>query len=217
VPDDTPPEVACILGCSVSTGVGAVLNTAGVTPGSRVVVIGCGGVGCNVILGARLARASTIIAVDRDPRKLEWASRFGATTVVDASTGDPVEAVRAATGGLGVNYAFDAVGRSATFRQALDVLDYKGTATLIGFPGESDVLELPLIPYFLSGATIRVSLGGDSLPSRDFPLYAEARAQGRLDLDGLITRTIGIDDVEAAFEALLAGETIKSVIRFDRP
>jgi S-(hydroxymethyl)mycothiol dehydrogenase len=216
IPADTPPEIACMLGCSVSTGVGAVLNTAGVTPGSRVAVIGCGGVGCNVILGARLARASEIVAIDRDPRKLDWARTFGATTVVDAAAGDAVAAVRAATGGLGVNYAFDAVGRSDTLRQALDMLDYKGTATLIGFPSGPDVLDLPLIPYFLSGATLRVSLGGDSLPSRDFPLYAQWRAAGQLDLDRLVTRTIGIDDVEPAFEALLAGETIKSVIRFDR-
>jgi S-(hydroxymethyl)mycothiol dehydrogenase len=194
------------------TGVGAVLYTAGVAPGDTVAVFGCGGVGGNIILGARIARARRIIAVDLVPRKLEWARELGATDVVDAASVDPVAAVRELTGGDGVAFAFEAVGLPATLRQAIAVLDYRGTAVMVGFPSPSAVLDLALQPYFFTGANLVVSLGGDGIPARDYPLLASWYVGGELDLDRLVTRRVGLDDVEAAFAAMEAGETLRSVI-----
>jgi S-(hydroxymethyl)mycothiol dehydrogenase len=214
VPRDCPPEVACLLGCGVSTGVGAVLNTAGVAAGSSVAVFGCGGVGANVIQGARLARASTIIAVDLSRSKLAEAERFGATHTVDAGTGDVVGQVRKLAGGDGVDFAFDAVGLPATLDQAVASLDYKGTAVLIGVPPPDQELRLPLLPYFFAGSALRVSLGGDVIPSRDLPLLAQWYLRGELDLDRLVTRRIALDEVESAFTSMLAGEVLRSVVQF---
>lgn len=207
-----PPEQASLLGCAVSTGVNTVLRTAAVEPGATVAVFGAGGVGVNVIQGARLARAGRIIAVDLLSRKLDWAASFGATDTVDASSTDPVEAIRELTGGVGVDYAFDAVGVSATLRQCVEVLDYRGTAVLIGFPAADEVLEMPMQGFFFPGATIKVSLNGDSLASRDFPQLVDWYLDGELDLDGLVTEKIGLDDVGSAFEAMHRGDTIRSVI-----
>ena len=211
---DCPPEQASLLGCAVSTGVGSVLRTASVEPGASVAVFGVGGVGINVIQGARLARAGRIIAVDLVSRKLDWATSFGATDVIDASQADPVEAIRELTGGYGVDYSFDAVGFSATTRQCLEVIDYRGTAVLIGFPSAEEVLTIPMQGFFFPGTTLKVSLNGDSLASRDFPQLIDWYIDGQLDLDGLVTEKIGLDDVGAAFAAMKRGETIRSVITF---
>ncbi len=215
VSPDCPPEQASLLGCAVSTGVGSVLRTAGVEPGATVAVFGVGGVGINVIQGARLARAERIIAVDLVSRKLDWATSFGATDVVDASKTDPVEEIRTLTGGYGVDYSFDAVGLSTTTRQSVEVLDYRGTAVLIGFPPDDQVLTLPMQGFFFPGTTLKVSLNGDSLASRDFPQLIRWYLDGKLDLDGLITERIGLDDVASAFEAIHLGNTIRSVITID--
>lgn len=212
VSTDCPPEQASLLGCAVSTGVGSVLRTAGVEPGATVAVFGAGGVGINVIQGARLARADRIIAVDLVARKLDWAVSFGATDVVDASQTDAVEEIRELTGGDGVDYSFDAVGFSATLRQCVEVLDYRGTAVLIGFPPADEVLTLPMQGFFFPGTTVKVSLNGDSLASRDFPQLIRWYLKGQLDLDGLVTEKIGLADVGAAFDALHRGDTIRSVI-----
>lgn len=212
VPPGCPPEQASLLGCAVSTGVNTVLRTAAVEPGATVAVFGAGGVGINVIQGARLARAGRIIAVDLVPRKLEWATSFGATDTVDASRSDAVEAIRDLTGGAGVDYAFDAVGVAVTLRQCVEVLDYRGTAVLIGFPPADEILALPMQGFFFPGATIKVSLNGDSLASRDFPQLIDWYLKGELDLDGLVTETIGLDDVGSAFESIHRGDTIRSVI-----
>jgi S-(hydroxymethyl)mycothiol dehydrogenase len=213
VPAACPPEVACLLGCGVATGVGAVLNTAAVPPGSSVAVFGCGGVGANVVQGARLARASTIIAVDLSATKLEQAKRFGATHTAAAGDGDAVAAVRELTGGAGVDFAFDAVGSSRTLAQCVASLDYKGTAVLIGFPRAGDELALPLLPYFYAGSTLRVSLCGDIVPTRDLPLLADWYLRGELDLDRLVSRHIDLGGVDAAFTAMLGGEVLRSVVR----
>ena len=212
VSTDCPPEQASLLGCAVSTGVGSVLRTAGVEPGRTVAVFGAGGVGVNVIQGARLARAGRIIAVDLVSKKLDWATSFGATDVVDASRTDPVEEVRELTGGYGVDYSFDAVGLSTTLRQCVEVLDYRGTAVLIGFPSADQVLTLPMQRFFFPGTTLRVSLNGDSLASRDFPQLIRWYLDGQLDLDSLVTERIGLADVGAAFEGIHRGDTIRSVI-----
>jgi S-(hydroxymethyl)mycothiol dehydrogenase len=212
VPSECPPEVACLVGCGVSTGVGAVLNTAAVPAGATVAVVGCGGVGANVVQGARLARASTIVAVDLAEAKLAEARRFGATHTVAAGD-DPAAAIVALTGGRGVDFAFDVVGSPATLRQCVDALDYKGTAVLIGVPGVDAELHLPLLPFFFAGATVRVSLGGDVVPTRDLPLLVQWYLRGQLDLDRLVSRSIGLGEVEPAFAAMLGGEVLRSVVR----
>jgi S-(hydroxymethyl)mycothiol dehydrogenase len=214
VPPELPPEQMCLIGCGVMTGVGAVLHTAGVPAGAAVAVFGCGGVGTSVIQGARLAGATTVIGVDVDPRKLRWAEELGATHVVDATAADPVASVKELTGGFGVPFAFDAAGLAVTFRQTLDCLDQRGTAVLVGSPPAEAVLELGMRAFHNSYVTVKACLYGDCLPSRDFPVLAEWYRAGRLKLDHpVVTRTIALDDVEEAFEAMERGETLRSVIR----
>jgi S-(hydroxymethyl)mycothiol dehydrogenase len=213
VPAELPPEQMCLIGCGVMTGIGAVFNSAGVKPGTSVAVFGCGGVGTSVIQGARLARATTIIGVDIDPRKLAWAEELGATHVVDASKGDPVARIKEITGGHGVNYSFEAVGRPETLLQALWSRDLAGTCVLIGVPGPGPVLDLPMQQFFDLGGALRVSWYGDCLPTRDFPMLAEWYRTGQLKLDyPVVTQTIRLDETEEAFAAMERGETLRSVI-----
>ena len=210
-----PAEQMSLIGCGVMTGVGAALYSAGVRPGTSVAVFGCGGVGDSVIMGARLAGATKVIAVDIDSKKLEWAKEFGATHTVNAAEGDAVAAIKELTGGFGVNYAFEAVGRPETTLQAILSRDLAGTCVIIGVAGPNSTIEnLPLGKVFDLGGSLRVSWYGDCLPTRDFPLLAEWYRQGKLDLDGLVTRTVGLDDVEEAFHAMERGETLRSVITF---
>jgi S-(hydroxymethyl)mycothiol dehydrogenase len=218
VPRELPPEQMCLIGCGVMTGVGAVLNAAKVEPGTSVAVFGCGGVGTSVIQGARLAGATTIIGVDVDPRKLAWAEEIGATHVVDARQGDPVQRIKELTGGNGVNYSFEAVGRAETLLQALWSRDLAGTCVLIGVPGPGPVMNLPLQQFFDLGGSLRVTWYGDCLPTRDFPMLAEWYRTGRLKLDyPVVTRTIKLDETEDAFAAMERGETLRSVIRIPDP
>jgi len=175
-------------------------------------VIGCGGFGDSVIMGARLAGATTIVAVDVDPRKLEWAKGFGATHTIDAREGDVVGRVKALTGGFGVNHSFEAAGRTDTLETALFCRDLAGTCVMIGVAGPSATMELPVGRVFDLGGALKVSWYGDCLPTRDFPLLAEWYRQGRLDLDGVVTRTIGLDETEEAFHAMERGETLRSVV-----
>jgi S-(hydroxymethyl)mycothiol dehydrogenase len=213
VPAELPPEPMCLIGCGVMTGVGAALYAADVQPGTSVAVFGCGGVGTSVIQGARIAGATTIIGVDIDPRKLRWAEELGATHVVDAREGDPVARIKDITGGNGVNFSFEAVGRSDTLLQALWSRDLAGTCVLIGVPGSGPVLDLPLQKFFDLGGQLRVTWYGDCLPSRDFPILAAWYKSGALKLDPVISRTISLDDTEEAFAAMQRGETLRSVIR----
>ena len=215
IPVACPPAVAALLGCGVSTGVGAVLNAAQVEPGASVVVFGISGVGANVVMGARLAHATTIIAVDTSAQKLATAEALGATHTILATEGDIPERVRAITGGNGAGYAFDAVGLPATLRQAIESLEYRGTAVLIGLPSATAALGLPMLPYFFNGTTMRVSLGGDVLPSRDLPRLVDHYLAGDLDLDSLVSREIRLDDVDDAFDAMTRGDVMRSVVVFD--
>ena len=213
VPETCPPEQACLLGCGVTTGIGAALYTAGVRRGSTVAVYGCGGIGCSVIMGAKIAHASRIIGVDIQANKLQWAKEFGATDVIDATQGDPVQAIKDLTGGNGVDYSFEAVGTPQTLLQALWSRDLAGTCTLIGVPDPTMVVELPMLQFFGLGGSLRVSWYGDCLPSRDFPMLAGWYSQGQLDLDRVVSRIISIGETEEAFEAMERGETLRSVIR----
>ena len=209
-----PPEQMSLIGCGVMTGVGAALYSAKVEPGQSVAVIGCGGVGDSIIMGARLAGATTIIAVDIDPRKLEWAMEFGATHTVDAREGDPVARIKEITGGNGVNASFEAVGRAETIETAIMCRDLAGTCVIVGVADQQAMLHVPVAKLFDIGGSLRVSWYGDCLPTRDFPLLADWYAQGRLDLDRVVTRVITLEESEEAFHAMERGETLRSVIRF---
>jgi S-(hydroxymethyl)mycothiol dehydrogenase len=219
MPAEVPPERACLLACGVSTGFGAAINTTPVWPGATVAVVGCGGVGLSVVAGARVAGAERIIAVDIAQQKLEWAGHFGATDTVDASATDPVEAVRELTAGAGVDFAFEATGRPEPVEQMIRMLHYAGTATMVGVQGAGAMATLdlgnPQLGVFENKVTLRVSHGGDSLPQYDFPVMARHYLEGRLDLDFMVTKVIGLEDVEAAFDDMQAGRVIRSVIRFD--
>jgi S-(hydroxymethyl)mycothiol dehydrogenase len=208
-----PHEQMSLIGCGVMTGVGAALYSARVEPGQSVAVIGCGGVGDSIIMGARLAGATTIIAVDIDPGKLEWAKEFGATHTIDAREGDPVARIKEMTGGNGVNASFEAVGRAETIETAIMCRDLAGTCVIVGVADQQAMLNLPVAKFFDIGGSLRVSWYGDCLPTRDFPLLADWYAQGRLDLDRVVTRVITLEESEEAFHAMERGETLRSVIR----
>ena len=212
VDPDADASAVGLLGCGVMAGIGAAINTGEVSRGESVAVIGCGGVGDAAIVGARLAGASTIIAVDVDRRKLDWARSMGATHTVDAGNEDVVEAIQGLTGGNGADVVIDAVGRPETFEQAFYARDLAGTLVLVGVPTPEMKIELPLIDVFSRGGAIKSSWYGDALPSRDFPMLVDLYQQGRLDLDGFVTETIGLDDVEGAFERMHRGEVLRSVV-----
>jgi len=201
-----------LLGCGVMAGIGAAVNTGGVTRGDTVAVFGCGGVGSAAIAGAKLAGARTIIGVDVDARKLDAARRLGATHVIDSSESDPVEAIRALTDGVGVDVAIEAVGRPETYTQAFYARDLAGTVVLVGVPRPDMRLDLPLLDVFGRGGSLKSSWYGDCLPSRDFPVLVDLYLQGRLDLDAFVSETIGLGDVEAAFEKMHRGEVLRSVV-----
>src|SRR6195952_520642 len=209
-----PPTAAGLLGCGVMAGVGAAINTGNVGRGDTVAVFGCGGVGDAAIAGSRLAGAATIIAVDIDDRKLEWARNMGATHTVNSKDADPVAAIKELTGGFGVDVAIDAVGHPAVYRQAFDARDLAGTVVLVGVPNPTMTIELPLIEVFGRGGALKSSGDGDSLPSRDFPMLIDLYLQGRFDLDAFVSETIGLDEVETAFEKMHAGEVLRSVVVF---
>jgi S-(hydroxymethyl)mycothiol dehydrogenase len=206
------PEVAGLLGCGVMAGIGAAINTGGVGRGDSIAVIGCGGVGNAAIAGARLAGATTIIAVDVDDKKLEWAKEFGATHTINSRQTDAVEGIQALTDGNGANVVVDAVGRPETFKQAFYARDLAGTAVLVGVPTPDMTIELPLIDVFGRGGATKSSWYGDCLPSRDFPMLVDLHLQGRLPLDKFVTETIGLDDVEEAFHRMERGEVLRSVV-----
>jgi S-(hydroxymethyl)mycothiol dehydrogenase len=207
-----PAHVAGLLGCGVMAGIGAALNTGNVGRGDSVAVIGCGGVGNGAIAGAVLAGARTVIGVDIDQRKLGWAKEFGATHTVDSSTTDPVEAIRELTGGHGADVVIEAVGRPETYAQAFYARDLAGTVVLVGVPTPGLRVELPMIEVFGRGGSLKSSWYGDCLPSRDFPMLIDLYLQGRLDLDRFVSETIGLDDVEEAFDKMHRGEVLRSVV-----
>jgi S-(hydroxymethyl)mycothiol dehydrogenase len=206
------PAVAGLLGCGVMAGLGAALNTAAVGRGDSVAVFGCGGVGDAAIAGAALAGAHTIVAVDIDDRKLEWAKGFGATHLVNSTREDPVERVRAITGGDGVDVAIEAIGLPETYEQAFYARDLAGTVVLVGVPRPDMKIELPYLDVFGRGGALKSSWYGDCLPSRDFPMLVDLHLQGRLDLGGFVSETIGLDQVEEAFRKMEAGEVLRSVV-----
>ncbi len=206
------PEAAGLIGCGVMAGFGAAINTGDVRRGETVAVWGCGGVGNAAINGAALAGASKVIAVDLDDRKLEWAKGFGATHTVNASKEDPVEAVKALTGGFGVDVAIEAVGRPESLLQAFYARDLAGRVVLVGVPNPEMTFEVPMIEIFGRGGALKSSWYGDCLPSRDFPMLIDFHLQGRIDLGKFVSETISLDAVEEAFHKMERGEVLRSVV-----
>jgi S-(hydroxymethyl)mycothiol dehydrogenase len=209
------PAAVGLLGCGVMAGIGAAINTGNVGRGTSVAVIGCGGVGVAAIVGSALAGASKVIAVDINAKKLEAASRMGATHTVNSSEADPVTAIQELTDGNGADVVIDAVGCPETWKQAFYARDLAGTVVLVGVPTpDMQIPDIPLIDVFGRGGSLKSSWYGDCLPSRDFPMLVDLYQQGRLDLDAFVTGEIGIDDVEVAFEELHSGpDNGQSVLR----
>ncbi len=210
---DMPLDRAALIGCGVTTGVGAVIHTAAVEPGATVAVIGCGGVGLSAINGAAIAGASRIIAIDALPSKLDLARKFGATDVINAKEVDAVEAVRELTSG-GVHYSFEAIGLKQTTEQAFKMLGRGGTATIIGMIPVGTQIELHG-PEFLMERKIQGSNMGSNRFRVDMPRFVDFYLQGRLHLDDLISRRIKLEDVNEGMEALKTGEVARSVIMFE--
>jgi S-(hydroxymethyl)mycothiol dehydrogenase len=206
------PAVVGLLGCGVMAGLGAAVNTGNVSRGDSVAVIGCGGVGDAAIMGSRLAGAGKIIAVDRDPRKLEWAKELGATHTVNAAETDTVEAVQELTGGFGADVVIDAVGRPETWKQAFYARDLAGAVVLVGVPTPDMTLEMPLVDFFSRGGSLKSSWYGDCLPERDFPMLVDLYQQGRIPLERFVSERIKLDEVEDAFHTMHAGNVLRSVV-----
>jgi S-(hydroxymethyl)glutathione dehydrogenase / alcohol dehydrogenase len=213
---DVPLTLAALVGCALATGVGAVWNTAHVTPGSSVAVVGCGGVGLAVLQGARLAGASTVVAVDRSPNALRAAVAMGASTTVDSSSVDPVEAVRAATHGRGVDFAFEVVGRSETIRAAFAMTRRGGTAVVVGAGSPDDPVTFSAMELFVDAKSLVGCIYGSTDPDRDFPRLAEMVLRGELDAAAMVTRRIGLEDIDDAFRAMESGTSTRSVVVFER-
>jgi S-(hydroxymethyl)glutathione dehydrogenase/alcohol dehydrogenase len=212
VQTDLPAEQLALIGCAITTGVGAALNTAAVSPGASVTVVGCGGVGHCVLQGARIAGASRIFAVDPVATKREAAARQGATDLIDPADGDPVEQIQARTGGRGTDYSFEVVGRADTMLTAYRCARRGGIVTLVGMPPAGSVVAFDGLELFLDAKEIRVSIMGSSQIRRDFPRYVALAETGRLDIGSMITQRIGLDAVDDAIHAMETGEVIRSVI-----
>ncbi|HLF71676.1 MAG TPA: Zn-dependent alcohol dehydrogenase [Dehalococcoidia bacterium] len=210
--EDMPLDRAALIGCAVTTGLGAVFHTAAVEPGSTVAVFGAGGIGLSVIQGARIAGARMVIAVDVLEHKLATAKQFGATHVVDASSRDAVQAIRDMTGG-GVDYSFEAIGLKQTYLQAFDSITVDGTATIIGLMPVGEKLEVEG-RMFLRGR-FQGSMMGSNRFRIDMPRYIDFYMQGRLNLDDMVTRRAPLDGVNEAFRAMEAGEVVRTVLTFD--
>ncbi len=208
-------EAAALIGCGVMAGYGAAVITGAAAAGDTVAVIGCGGVGNAAIAGATIAGARMVIAVDVVAMKLEWARRFGATHTIDATREDPVDAIRALTGGFGADLVVDAVGRPETYVQAFLARDHAGRLVNVGVPPEQGMtVALPMSEVFGRGGSLRSSWYGDCLPTRDFPVLIDLYRKGRLDLDGFVSEVISINDVEAAFRKIVKSEVLRSVVVF---
>jgi S-(hydroxymethyl)mycothiol dehydrogenase len=212
VHDRVKPEVAALIGCGVMAGYGAAVNTGQVKAGETVAVFGCGGVGDAAIAGAALSGARKIIAVDIDAAKLDLARKFGATDTVDSSQGDPVAAIQRLTDGLGVDVAIEAVGHPEVFGQAFYSRDLAGRMVQVGVPDPSMKYDLPLLEFFGRGGALKPSWYGDCLPTRDFPHLIDLYTKGNFDLEGFVSETIRLDQVEEAFSTMQHGGVLRSVV-----
>lgn len=210
---DMPLDRAALIGCAVTTGVGAVFKSAKVEPGSTVAVVGCGGVGISAVQGAHLAGARQVIAVDLEPRKLEWATQLGATHTVNPADGDPVAQVHQLTGG-GVDYAFECIGLKLTAEQTYGMIRAGGLATIIGMIPLGVDLAIPGADLFLNAKRLQGSLMGSNNFAVDMPVLCDMYLGGRLKLDEMVSRTITLDEVNDGFEAMKRGDVVRAVIQY---
>ncbi|MGO9343484.1 MAG: Zn-dependent alcohol dehydrogenase [Acidimicrobiales bacterium] len=215
IPKEVDLELAALVGCALSTGVGAVFRTARVAPGSSVAVVGCGGVGLSVMQGAKIAGASRIIAVDRLAAKLDLARSLGATDVVDASLTDAVQDVRDITSGRGADYTFEVVGVSATIEQAFAMTRRGGTCVLVGAGSPSDEVHFNAMELFLDMKTLTGCVYGSTDPDRDFPALVDMIDRGVIDARALITNRIGLDEINDALDSMEAGFGARSLVVYE--
>ena len=216
---DADPAAAGLLGCGIMAGLGSAVNTGEVKRGESVAVFGLGGVGMAAVAGAKIAGATTIIAVDIDAKKLEWAKEFGATHVIDSSqlsgegeNSEVAQKVREITDGFGTDVAIDAVGIMPTWQQAFYSRDHAGRMVMVGVPNLTSRIEVPAIDFYGRGGSLRQAWYGDCLPERDFPTYVDLYLQGRFPLDKFVSERIGLGDVEEAFTTMKAGDVLRSVV-----
>jgi len=214
IDQDLPLDRAALVGCGVLTGVGAALRSSGLEAGQTVAVFGCGGVGLSIVQGARIGGARRIIGVDQFDGKLEMAKRVGATDVVNSAKDDPVTAIRALTGGAGVDHAFEAVGNTTLVRQAIESLAIRGTATIVGVLPPDAKIEFPWMAI-RPECKVQTSRMGSNRFRTDIPRYLDFYRQGRLLLDEMVTRRGRLDDINDAFRAMKAGEVARTVLTFD--
>src|SRR5205807_659112 len=212
VATDLPDAQLALIGCGVTTGVGAALNTAQVKPGSSVAVIGCGGVGQSVLQGARIAGAARIFAVDPVELKRKTAEQLGATDLIDPAQGDPIAQVQELTGGRGSDYAFEVIGLPDTILQAFNTARRGGTVVIVGAPRMDATVTFPAFPLFYDEKKLLGCIYGSAQVKRDFPRFIALTETGRLDLGSMVSRRVGLDEVNDAFRAMQAGEVIRSVI-----
>src|SRR5947209_18007535 len=211
---DRPLDRVCLIGCGVLTGVGAALRSSGLQAGQTVAVFGCGGVGLSIVQGARIGGARQIIAVDMFASKEEMAKRAGATHFVNSSEDDPVKAVRALTGGAGVDHLFEAVGNAKLCRQAIESLAIRGTCTIVGVLPPDATIEFPWMAI-RPECKVQTSRMGSNRFRYDIPMYLDFYRQGRLDLDDMVTKRGRLGDINEAFRAMKAGEVARTVLTFD--
>lgn len=214
MPDDVPLEVAALIGCAVTTGVGAVVNTANVEPGSTVAIFGTGGVGLSAVLGARAANCARVIAIDKTPGKCELARSLGADHALLSAPNVP-EVIRDLTEGRGVDYAFDTTGISDAQRLAYDATRPGGAVVLIGFGPGDDVLELPTADLIRTEKTVAGCYYGSGDTGCDFVRFADWFREGRLPIDRLVTQRYALDEINDAYQAMLTGDTARGVIVFE--
>ena len=212
VETDLADDQLALLGCGVTTGLGAALNTAGVTAGSSVAVIGCGGVGQSVIQGARIAGASVIVAIDPVASRREASLAVGATHALDPAEGNPIEAVQALTDGRGADFTFEVVGRPELMVQAFDMARKQGTVTLVGMPAVGDTLTLPAIPAVFTGKRLAGSVVGGSQILRDFPRFIRLAETGQLDLGSMVSKHISLAEINEGIDRLTRVEGVRTVV-----
>lgn len=212
VREDAPLDVVCLLGCGTSTGIGAAINTTGIKPGESIAIFGCGGVGLSAVMGARLAGAGKIIAVDTLDKKLAMANKLGADFMINASQDDPIMKVMELTGG-GADYALECIGNVDVMTQAFTSIRYGGKLIVVGMAPLGTSLNIATYEFLL-GKGITGTVQGDINPQIDIPRYIDLYMSGKLPIDKLISKTYSLDEINEAFEALEKGKIIRSVIKF---
>lgn len=210
--EDHQDAAVGLLGCGIVAGIGAAINTGELKRGETMAVIGCGGVGMAAIQGAKLAGATTIIAVDIDESKLEQAKTLGATHTVNSKQVDPVETIREYTDGFGADLVVEAVGHPETYKQAFYARDLAGRVVLVGVPHPDMQLDLPFQDVFSRGGSLKSAWYGDTLPSRDFPMLVDQYLLGRLDLDAFVSERVTLNEINEAFDKMNAGKVLRSVV-----